>query len=248
MARILITFFAVVAALALGARPAFAQLDHPPLPDPQIQSLIEHRLLERRISGVTVTVAKGVVTLAGTVPSLWAKNESIEQARKVDDVQSVVSNLTIATGENDTTIGEQVAERVRRYVFFTIFDDVNIAVDQGVVTLTGRVTMPYKAEEIEALASRTAGVQEIRNEIKTLPVSISDDQLRYVISREIYRDPLFWNYAIQVNPPIHIIVENGRVTLTGVVHSEVERRKAETIARGVFGVFSVDNQLRTERR
>jgi len=69
------------------------------------------------------------------------------------------------------------------------------------------------------------GVQKINNQIKTLPVSISDDQLRYTVARQIYGDPMFWNYAIQVNPPIHIVVENGRVTLTGVVASEVERRK-----------------------
>jgi hypothetical protein len=57
---------------------------------------------------------------------------------------------------------------------------------------------------------------------------------------------MFWNYAIQVNPPIHVVVENGHVTLTGAVNSEIERRKAETVARTTFGVFSVDNQLRLD--
>jgi len=41
-------------------------------------------------------------------------------------------------------------------------------------------------------------------------------------------------------------VENGHVTLTGVVNSEVERRKAEAVARTTFGVFSVDNRLRLD--
>lgn len=117
---------------------------------------------------------------------------------------------------------------------------------QGVVTLTGRVTMPYKADALVELASRVIGVQEVQNQIGTLPVSMMDDQLRYTIARRIYGDPLFWNYAIQVSPPIHIVVENGRVTLTGVVQSEVERRKAEVVARSTFGVFSVENTLRLE--
>lgn len=52
--------------------------------------------------------------------------------------------------------------------------------------------------------------------------------------------------TIQVDPPIHVVVRHGRVTLTGVVLSEVERRKAEVIARSVFGVFSVENKLRLE--
>lgn len=48
-------------------------------------------------------------------------------------------------------------------------------------------------------------------------------------------------------PPIHIVVENGRVTLKGVVTSEVERRVAENTARGAFGVLGVENRLKLER-
>jgi osmotically-inducible protein OsmY len=49
------------------------------------------------------------------------------------------------------------------------------------------------------------------------------------------------------NPPIHILVENGRVTLTGVVHSNVERAMARSLATG-WGEFSVENELRTEMK
>ena len=104
----------VLIGLLSAASPVALAQDHTPLPDRQIQNLIEHRLLEREISGVTVSVAGGVVSLAGAVPSLWAKNEAVEQARAADDVRSVVSNLTIARAESDTTIGEQVAERRSR--------------------------------------------------------------------------------------------------------------------------------------
>jgi hyperosmotically inducible protein len=236
----------VLIGLFSAASPVVLAQERTPLPDRQIQNLIEHRLLEKKISAVTVSVADGVVTLAGAVPSLWAKNEAVEQARTADDVRSIVSDLTIVRAESDTTIGEQVAERIRRYEFFTIFDDANLAVNQGVVILTGRVTMPYKADEIGLLASRVTGVQEVRNEITALPLSDFDDQLRHAIAREMYRDPLFWKYANQANPPIHIIVENGRVTLSGGVRSEVELRRAGSIARNTGGAFSVDNQLRTE--
>lgn len=217
-----------------------------PAPDRQIQQLVQQRLAEKHITDVDVFIANGIVRLQGVVPSLWAKNEALEQAHDVRGVQTVVSELTIARGESDERIGEQIAERIRRYVFFTIFDDARIDVNQGVVTFTGRVTMPYKADAFVDLASRVTGVQEVRNQIRTLPTSINDDQLRYTIARRIYGDPLFWNYAIQVNPPIHIIVEHARVTLTGVVLSEVERRKAEVIARSTFGVLNVENMLRLE--
>jgi osmotically-inducible protein OsmY len=47
------------------------------------------------------------------------------------------------------------------------------------------------------------------------------------------------------NPPIHIVVERGRVTLTGVVQSNVDRVLARSLATQ-FGAFSVTNQLKTD--
>ena len=236
----------VVTILLLPARAGAAQ-QHVALGDDQIRQRVAHRLSEKEIAGVEVLVAGGVVTLRGNVASLWAQQEAVEQARKTEDVQSVVSELAIAGGENDDQIARDIASRIRRYVFYTIFDDADIAVNNGVVTLTGRVTMPYKAEALADLASRVSGVREIDNRIEILPTSIYDDQLRYAIARQIYGDPLFANYAVQAQPPIHVIVERGRVTLSGVVLSEVERRKAETIARATFGVMAVENRLRIER-
>ncbi len=104
------------------------------------------------------------------------------------------------------------------------------------MTVSGKVTMPYKAQEIVDMTSRVLGVQEVRNEIQTLPVSLHDEQLRIALARRIYGDSLFHDYAFRPDPPVHIIVENGNVTLTGAVRSEVERRKAEHLARSTFGV------------
>jgi osmotically-inducible protein OsmY len=49
-----------------------------------------------------------------------------------------------------------------------------------------------------------------------------------------------------VNPPIHVIVEHGHVTLLGIVNSQMDRQKAEAVARGISGVFSVTDQIRLE--
>ena len=238
---------AFMLALVVSGSIASAVQTRSTLTDEQIRQQVVHRLSDKEIAGVNVSVARGIVTLSGAVDSLWAKNEAVAQARKTHDVSSVVSKITIAQAESDQAIAERIADGIRRYVFFTIFDDASAVVNQGVVTLMGRVTMSYKADAFEDLASRTTGVQEIKNQVQTLPASLNDDQLRYVIARQIYGDPLFWGYAIQVNPPIHIIVEHSRVTLTGVVVSEVERRTAEMIARSVFGVMNVENELSLER-
>ena len=168
--------------------------------------------------------------------------------RKVLVVVIVVGLLaaTASAQERKTLqVFNDVSKQVQRYAHFTIFDDVSAAIDNGVVTLTGRVTMPFKKDEIEKRVARVNGVTEIVNAIEVLPVSTFDEGLRYQIARAIYRNPSFWHYAAMANPPIHIIVEHGRVTLTGVVQDNVERVLARSIATG-FNAFSVKNDLRTE--
>jgi hyperosmotically inducible protein len=145
----------------------------------------------------------------------------------------------------DLQIFNDVSRQVLRYAYFTIFDDVNASVDNGVVTLTGKVTMPFKSTEIQKRVAKVDGVTQVVNKIQVLPVSMFDDGLRYQIARAIYGNPSFWNYAAMVNPPIHIIVENGRVTLTGVVNSNVERMLARSIATQ-FDALSVKNDLKTD--
>ena len=233
-----------VAAVFVVSTGALAQRIQPA--DQTIAREVIERLMSHDVTGVSVSVEGGIVTLRGAVPTLWMKNRAREQALKAADVVTVVSEVTVARGEGDSVLAELVVQRLQRYAFFTIFDDADVEVDDGVVTLTGRVTMEHKADAFADLAARVPGVQDVRNEVRTLPVSRFDDQLRYAIAREIYGDPLFAHYAIQVNPPVHIIVEHGNVTLTGVVFSEVERRKAEAIARSTFAVMSVTNKLRTE--
>ena len=144
----------------------------------------------------------------------------------------------------DFQVAKDVATSVDRYTQFTIFDDINANVKDGVVTLSGKVTMPYKRNDIAKRVAKIDGVREVRDEIGVLPVSQFDDELRYRIARSIYGNSNFWNYAIMANPPIHIVVEHGRVTLTGVVGSNVDRMLAQSLATQ-FGTFSVTNNLKT---
>jgi hyperosmotically inducible protein len=148
-------------------------------------------------------------------------------------------------GREDYQVFKDVTNRVRTYTSFTIFDDVRASVDNGVVTLSGRVTMGHKRGDLERRVAKVPGVHTVRNEITVLPASQFDDELRYGIARAIYGNPSFWHYASMANPPIHIVVEDGHVTLSGVVHSEVERVLARSIASGSLA-FSVSNQLQTD--
>jgi hyperosmotically inducible protein len=145
----------------------------------------------------------------------------------------------------DLQIFKDVSNAVTRYPQFTIFDDVSASIDQGVVVLAGKVTMPFKRTDIEDRVARIAGVKRVENTIGVLPVSIDDDRLRYCIARAIYGNSAFWQYATMSNPPIHVVVEHGRVTLSGVVSSNVERMLARSLASG-FGEFSITSELKTD--
>jgi hyperosmotically inducible protein len=163
----------------------------------------------------------------------------------------VTANVALASparqvgDRKDFQVAKDIAKTVQRYTQFTIFDDVSASVKDGVVILTGRVTMPYKREDIEKRIAKVDGVRSVSDQIGVLPVSQFDDELRYRIARSIYNNSNFWNYAIMPNPPIHIVVEHGRVTLTGVVQSNVDRMLARSLATQ-FGALSVTNALKTD--
>lgn len=157
----------------------------------------------------------------------------------------LIAASVAAAQPKDFQVLKDVAASVDGYTQFTIFDDVSAAVKDGVVTLTGKVTMPYKRDDIERRVGRLDGVRRVVDNITVLPVSTFDDELRYRIARSIYGHSNFWNYAMMANPPIHIVVERGRVTLTGVVNSNIDRVLARSLA-AQFGAFSVTNDLKTD--
>jgi hyperosmotically inducible protein len=215
--------------------------------DQQLKARVEQRLNEIRARGIKVVVQGASVTLSGNVASAGAKQDLIKDVLKVDGVKEIVSELNVGKAESDQKLAERVAEQMRRSTYFTIYDDVEIGVDNGVVTLTGYVTQPIKSDDLARRAAHVEGVQEFNNKLEVLPASLADDRLRSIIANTLYRDPIFSNYASQAVPPIHIIVRNSSVLLTGVVNSEVERRQAENLVRGISGIIGVQNALRVER-
>jgi hyperosmotically inducible protein len=158
----------------------------------------------------------------------------------------LVASTPVRAGDRENLqLYRDVQRQVLQYPHFTIFDSVHIGVDQGRVTLKGKVTMPFKRTDIERRVAALPSVTMVDNQIEELPVSQFDNELRFLIARAIYGNQNFRAYASRVNPPIHIIVERGRVTLEGVVLSNVDRMLARSIASS-FLALSVTNDLRTE--
>jgi hyperosmotically inducible protein len=86
----------------------------------------------------------------------------------------------------------------------------------------------------------------VDDQIKVLPPSSMDDQIRRAEYRAIYSRPGLDVYAMRAIPSIHIIVEGAHVTLEGVVASQADKNLAGVAANGVGEIFSVDNNLRVE--
>lgn len=159
---------------------------------------------------------------------------------------ALLGSSTVFAGQRkDLQVFRDISEQVNRYTQFTIFDSASASVDNGHVVLEGWVTMPYKKDDIEQRVRKVDGVASVQNDIKVLPVSQFDNELRFRIARAIYGHSSFWNYAAMANPPIHIIVNRGHVTLVGVVNNNVERVLARSLASG-FDSFAVTNELKTD--
>jgi hyperosmotically inducible protein len=158
---------------------------------------------------------------------------------------TLLAATAVAQERKDLQVFRDISDSVNRYSQFTIFDNIEASVTDGRVVLSGWVTMPYKKNDLEKRIRKVDGVTEVENKIEVLPVSQFDDELRFRIARAIYSNSSFWNYAAMANPPIHIVVNHGRVTLTGVVQSNVERMLARSLATG-FGSFEVTNSLKTD--
>jgi osmotically-inducible protein OsmY len=236
-----------VCALLLSAAPLIAvapqQLAAPD--DQAIRTQIEARLVDKGFLGVNVAVHGHVATLTGSVVTLWAQEQSVTQTEKVRAVSDVVNLITIARGQSDAAMAMQIADDVGDSSYYTVFDAVTVRVGDGVADLSGYVTAAVKLGDFVRAASQVPGVQKVINRIETLPPSMNDDQIRYAVATSIY-GALFPQYVNVHSGPIHIIVELGHVTLTGVVSSNTDRRLAEMFTHEVFGVMSVENRIAVE--
>jgi osmotically-inducible protein OsmY len=147
----------------------------------------------------------------------------------------------------DEGVARQVTHQIRTYPYYSIWDDIAIRVDHGQVVLSGAVNQPYKKSDIERLVARVPGVTSVTDDIKVLPLSPNDDRLRLQVARAIFRDPALSRYAMGAIPSIHILVDNGHITLAGVVATQMDKNIAGIRASGAglsFGL--VTNNLQVE--
>ena len=154
---------------------------------------------------------------------------------------------------SDSTYGQPGGYLVRKVrhellllPYYSVFDNLEFRVDGDTVTLSGQVVQPVLKSDAERTVKHVEGVRQVVNNIQVLPVSSFDDRIRVATFRAIYDNVAMTKYAIQPIKPIRIIVDNGHVTLVGVVASDFDRNIAYLQANSVPNVFSVTNDLKVE--
>ena len=140
----------------------------------------------------------------------------------------------------------QVRHELVMLPYYGVFDSLAYRVNGDTVTLTGQVTRPTLKSAAEQVVRQIEGVERVVNGIEVLPLSPNDDRIRLATYRAVYGHSALNRYALQAVPSIHIIVNNGHVTLDGVVANAGDRNIAVMQARSVPGVFSVTDRLRVE--
>jgi hyperosmotically inducible protein len=193
-----------------------------------------------------------IITLAlllALMPAAWQSPQGSAPATTAPNTQSAspsTQNAPLSQKGIDRIVKEVHHELVM-LPFYGVFDNLAYKVSpDGTVTLLGQVSRPTLKSDAENVVKRIEGVERVDNQLKVLPVSPNDDRIRRAVYRAIYGNEVLSQYALRAVPPIHIIVENGNVTLEGVVARQMDKQIAEMQTKSVPGVFSVTDNLRVE--
>jgi hyperosmotically inducible periplasmic protein len=157
-------------------------------------------------------------------------------------------SASAATSRDQMTDEQLLSKHVRHALvtlpWYGVFDDLAYAMNGTEVTLSGQVTQPYIKYDAENAVKHVEGVTRVVDNISVLPLSRFDDQIRFAEYRAIFSEPELSRYSMGAIPSIHIIVNNGHVTLIGMVSNQMDANIARMRALSVPGVFSVTSNLR----
>ncbi|HZF38564.1 MAG TPA: BON domain-containing protein [Blastocatellia bacterium] len=175
---------------------------------------------------------------AAPAPQKKSKKSKLESGSRAEGEARNLNYLT-----------KEIRKELVTLPFFGVFDWLEGKVEpDGTVYLGGQVTRPTLKKDAQRRVEKVEGVDRVINEIEVLSLSPNDDRLRRAVFRELFNfnSPLF-RYGQQPIPPIHIIINRGRLTLKGVVANKGDSDLANIKARGVPGLFEVKNDLRVEK-
>lgn len=184
---------------------------------------------------IDVSIQNGVVTLSGSVTSILARDRAVELAGMIKGVRSVVDQIDVAPiPRSDDEIRKDVKDAL-------LFDpatesfDIEVSVLDGVVTLRGEVESFAERNLCARVAKGIRGVKDLKN---LIDVHYKPDRPDQEIEEEI-QARLEADARVDAGL-MDVQVEDGRVSLEGVVGSRSELVQAEFDA-WMAGVQAVDS-------
>jgi len=140
--------------------------------------------------------------------------------------------------KTDTQLQKDVMDEIKLEPCVTAAE-IGVSVANGVVTLNGTVATYAEKWAAERAAQRVEGVKAIAEEIQIKPIGMhakTDAEIAAAAATSL-------KTHVWVPTDIQAVVQNGRVTLTGVVKWEYERRAATDSVRFLAGVKGVSNNI-----
>jgi osmotically-inducible protein OsmY len=188
---------------------------------------------------IGVIVSDGVVTLTGEVTHLTGRWTAEEIAKRVSGVRAIANEIQVTLPlsgiRSDTEIAEAAANALSWNVA-TATSSITPIVDQGWVTLSGKVMWGFQKHAAERLVRALSGVRHVTNDIiVTSNIKMAD--VKHRIEEALKR------LALQDADRIHVQVDNSTITLSGQVHSWQEQSDAVAAVWTIPGVGRVENRL-----
>jgi hyperosmotically inducible periplasmic protein len=152
------------------------------------------------------------------------------------------TQLALQPGTDDLRTFHRLETTLATLPGYSVFDYLTFRFGDDGLVLLGQVVHPELRKQAEDAVRQIVSLPRIDNRIRVLPGSAEDDRLRSALYRSIYGDPVLGSYATRALAPIHILVENGRVTLEGAVQTPVDRIFAESAATEA-GATAVEDHL-----
>ncbi len=116
-------------------------------------------------------------------------------------------------------------------------NDMNVETDFGIVTMSGTTDNILAKERAVEIAKMVKGVRGVIDHIEISSSDIEDEVLKKNIEKALVMDPATDSYEVTVS------VNDGSVTLSGEVESWQEKQLSATVAKGVSGVRSLENDI-----
>jgi osmotically-inducible protein OsmY len=217
-----------------------------------VKSRIEEKFKQQGLlpgNDIQVNVENKTVTLSGSVRTLAVKGLAGRSAQSIAEGFEIANDLAMVNpGLSPRQIAERIMAAIEESPAYFIFDYIDVGVTtEGVATLKGWTSHSWSAIEFVKVAESQPGVTRVENEIKRVLTTGSDRTLRIQVAQLIYTLPIGRRFS-RMNGHVHILVNNGVVSLGGIVDKPSDKDSFERLVRSNTGASSVINMLQVKKK